>query len=156
MAYLKFSIHTECANKCTTVWQSFHYHSICRDVFADPFKRCQVAVISVGNSAQAYISTGPTRRIYLRNPSAVTPLSARTFGTWTLLTAVVRIYAALNINDPSWYQVAFATFTVAWLHFMSEWWVFKSAGWGAGLAGPVFVSTGTMIWMWMSWNSYVG
>lgn len=32
--------------------------------------------------------------------NSVTPLSARTFGTWTILAALVRTYAALNISSP--------------------------------------------------------
>jgi hypothetical protein len=87
--------------------------------------------------------------------STVTPLTARIFGTWTLIQSLVRLYAAYNISNPQFYGLAFATYAVAWLHFMSEWWVFGTVKWGAPLAGPVFISTGSLVWMWMQWGWYV-
>ncbi|KAF2877447.1 Erg28 protein [Massariosphaeria phaeospora] len=88
-------------------------------------------------------------------PLQVTPLSARTFGTWTFLTSMVRLYAAYNIDDANMYQLAMWSYAVAWCHFMSEWWVFGTTRWGAPLAGPVLVSTGSLIWMALQWDYYV-
>lgn len=85
----------------------------------------------------------------------MTPLSARTFGTWTAITAVVRLYAAYHIQIPVMYELALWTFGVAWAHFMSEWLVFKTTKMGSGLLGPFAVSTGTLIWMWLQWDYYV-
>jgi hypothetical protein len=59
------------------------------------------------------------------------------------------------VNNPQIYQLGYATFVVAWLHFMSEWLVFGSCKMGKGLAGPATVSTVTLIWMWMQWGFYV-
>jgi len=125
-----------------------------------------VSVISVANSVQAYSTLKFTRRVYSGtvNPktndaypstSPVTPLSARTFGTWTLITSIVRLYAAYNIDDPIVYQLGLWTYAIAWLHFVSEWFIFKTARWGAGLAGPVFVATGSLLWMSLQWGFYV-
>ncbi|KAF2475714.1 Erg28-like protein [Lindgomyces ingoldianus] len=138
-----------------------------------------VSVISVANSIQAYSTLSYTQRVYssviapsppsgglsrtLKQPSAsspetsspVTPLSARTFGTWTFLSSIIRLYAAYHINDPLIYQLALWTYAIAWGHFMSEWWIFGTARWGAGLAGPVFVSTGSLAWMWLQKDFYV-
>jgi hypothetical protein len=137
----------------------------------------QVSVIAVGNSIQSYTTLYYTKRIYNLDPSkpspaptasktspaypdtltansTVTPLSARTFGTWTFLTSIVRLYVAYNITNPAFYQLGLATYVVAFLHFFSEWLVFGTAGWGAGLAGPVFVSTGTISWMLAQWGFY--
>ncbi|KAF2847018.1 ergosterol biosynthesis protein-like protein [Plenodomus tracheiphilus IPT5] len=122
-----------------------------------------VAVISIANSAQAYTTLTFTSRVY--NPSPIDPpptipkhvtaLSSRTFGTWTLLTSLVRLYAAYNINDPAMYQLAMWTYGVAWAHFMSEWWVFGTTRWGKPLAGPVVVANLSLVWMWMQWGWYV-
>jgi len=87
--------------------------------------------------------------------TTITPLSARLFGTWTLIQSIVRLYAAYNISNPQIYQMAFLTYLVAFAHFMSEWWVFRTAKWGAPMAGPVFVSTGTLAWMVWGWGTYV-
>jgi len=132
--------------------------------------------MSVGNSLQAYSSLYLAQRIYNNNPnsssssssrktkppaktssssdlttatsnSTATPLSARTFGTWTIMTAVVRLAAAYNIDNPVAYQLALASYVVAWLHFTSEWLVFKTARWNSALAGPVCISTGSIVWM---------
>ena len=53
------------------------------------------------------------------------------------------------------YQLAMWTYLIAWVHFVSEWLVYRSASWGSGLAGPVGVSTGSLVWMWMQWGWYL-
>ncbi|KAF2019425.1 ergosterol 28 [Aaosphaeria arxii CBS 175.79] len=118
-----------------------------------------VSVIAVTNSLQAYISLRPTQRVYAggrRGPSPVTPLSARTFGTWTFLSAVVRLYAAYNVTDRRIYELAFWTYGVAFAHFVSEWLVFGTCRFDAGLAGPGLVSSVSLVWMWRQWGWYVG
>jgi hypothetical protein len=136
----------------------------------------QIAIVSLGNSIQCYISLAGSREVYAGPPtvkpsptssssksksttytgnSPVTPLSARTFGTWTALSSIIRLYAAYNISNPVVYQLALWTYGVAFAHFLSEWLVFGSARWGRGLASPVFVSTVTMGWMLVQWGSYV-
>jgi len=131
----------------------------------------------MGNSIQAYASLKPTQNVYpgplqtppsqraakdtptssirTENLSPVTPLSARTFGTWTAITAVVRLYAAYHIDQQPMYELAIWTFGVAWAHFMSEWFVFKTTRWSKGLIGPAAVSTLSLVWMWAQWDHYV-
>jgi len=131
----------------------------------------------MANSIQAYASLAATRKVYsgpkqsvdsskklppgipartLRSDmSPVTPLSARTFGTWTAITAIVRLYAAYHIHDQTYYELALWTFGVAWAHFMSEWLIFKTTSWGSGLAGPVIVSTSSLAWMFLAKDNYV-
>jgi hypothetical protein len=67
----------------------------------------------------------------------------------------VRVYAAYNIDHPAFYQLAFITYVVAWAHFTSEWFGFKTARWGEGLAGPVVVSNLSIVWMLAQWGYYV-
>ncbi|KAH9868957.1 hypothetical protein J1614_008034 [Plenodomus biglobosus] len=122
-----------------------------------------VAIISIGNSIQAYTTLTFTSRVYNPTPidppptipKHVTALSSRTFGTWTLLTSLVRLYAAYHINEPAMYQLAMWTYAVAWAHFMSEWWVFGTTRWGKPLAGPVLVANTSLLWMLMQWGWYV-
>ncbi|KAF2684325.1 ergosterol biosynthesis protein [Lentithecium fluviatile CBS 122367] len=144
-----------------------------------------VSIISIGNSIQAYTTLTYTARLYNPNPnnalppsnisaympaslcapaskdkseipSQVTPLSARKFGTWTLLTSIVRLYVAFHINEPAFYQLGAATYIVAFVHFFSEWRVFGTTRWGVPLAGPVAVSTASLAWMWMQKDFYLG
>ena len=126
-----------------------HYRQIAN------MNRLQISAVSVLNSAQAYSTLNLTKRVYSAGSNQVTPLGARTFGTWTFLSSVIRLYAAYNISDPLIYQLALWTYVIAFIHFVSEWQVFGTARWGAGLAGPVFVSTGTLAWMLSQWTAYV-
>lgn len=143
-----------------------------------------ISIVSVGNSIQSYVSLAGTRQVYagsspnstpadnttssknksspqnihastVRNTSPVTELSARTFGTWTAITSIVRLYAAYHITESAIYELALWTFFIAFVHFTSEWLVFGTARWGKGLAGPIFVSTVTGVWMWVQWGHYV-
>jgi hypothetical protein len=67
----------------------------------------QTALVSVGNSIQAYTTLHFTSRVYNptpidpppQTPKHVTGLSSRTFGTWTFLASVIRLYAAYNITN---------------------------------------------------------
>ena len=111
--------------------------------------------MSVGNTIQAYTTTKNTREVYLQSGSETTALSSRIFGTWTVVSAIIRLYAAYNISDPRLYQLAIWVYAVAWLHFVSEWMIFKTVAWGRGVAGPILVSTGSLIWMFSQWGHYV-
>ena len=115
----------------------------------------QVSLTSFGNTIQAYLTTKNTREVYVQSGPETTALSSRLFGTWTIVSAVVRLYAAYNISNPQVYQLAIWAYAIAWVHFMSEWMVFKTAAWGRGLAGPAFISTGSLVWMFSQWGYYV-
>ena len=115
----------------------------------------KVSLTSVLNSVQSYATTSYTARVYSSPSRPVTPLSARTFGTWTLLASIIRFYGAYNISDPVIYQLVLWTYALAFGHFASEWLIFGTTRWGAGLAGPVFVSTGSLAWMFWQWEWYV-
>lgn len=115
----------------------------------------QVSLTSLGNTIQAYMTTKNTREVYVQSGSETTALSSRLFGTWTIVSAIIRLYAAYNISNPQLYQLAIWAYAIAWFHFMSEWMLFKTAVWGRGLAGPVLISTGSLIWMYCQWGYYV-
>lgn len=50
----------------------------------------------------------------------VTPLTARTFGIWTLLSAIITLMCALNIESGPLYRTTMASFAVALLYFVLE------------------------------------
>ena len=85
----------------------------------------------------------------------MTPLSARTFGTYTFLASVIRLYAAYDITNPVMFQLALWTFVVAFVHFYSEWFIFGTTKFGEGLAAPALVSVGGLLWMLWQWGEYV-
>jgi hypothetical protein len=113
----------------------------------------QVSTLSSANCVQAYLTTHFTERVY--SAEAVNPLSSRTFGTWTFLSSVIRLYAAYNISDPLIYQLALWTYVIALAHFASEWLVFGTAKMGKGLVGPLCVASGSLIWMLLKWEVYM-
>jgi hypothetical protein len=89
-------------------------------------------------------------------PSQVTPLSGRKWGTWTALTGILRFYVAYHINEKAMFELGMWTYGIAWAHYMSEWWVFGTTRWGAPLAGPVIISTGSLVWMYLQREFYLG
>lgn len=119
-----------------------------------------ISVVSVFNSAQTYLVKDLilTRKVYSAAPqSEVTNLSARTFGTWTFLTSVVRFYGAYNlVGNKQMYELCIWTFVVAGFHFFSEWLWFNNCKLDKGLAGPLVVSTTSLVWMFSQKEFYVG
>lgn len=143
----------------------FHLHE-------SPTNSHQTSIVAIGNSVQSFATLYYTRRIYNIDPARpkalpstpsapvphsplVTPLSARTFGTWTFIAALVRLFASYNIDNPAFYALALCTYAVAFAHFASEWLIFGTAEWGSPLAGPIVVSTSTITWMLMQKGFYV-
>ncbi|KAL9948257.1 hypothetical protein ACHAO5_002059 [Verticillium nonalfalfae] len=85
----------------------------------------------------------------------VTPLAARLFATWTLLAAVVRMYAAYHLEHAHMYDLVLWTYVVALSHFLSEMFFFKTVKFGAPSVSPLIVATTAMIWMPMQRGYYV-
>ncbi|KAF8348825.1 Erg28-like protein [Amanita rubescens] len=112
-----------------------------------------IAITALFNTIQNYTTLKLTRRVY--NNASVTSLQARTFGTWTLTATIVRAYAAYNINNKPIYDMALLTYLIAFGHFFSEFLIFRTIKFGAGLLGPAIVSTTTLIWMIAQYDFYV-
>lgn len=119
----------------------------------------QISVVSVGNSIQAYAQPTYAQRVYTGSKSIkgtpVNGLSSRTFGTWTLLSSVIRLYAAYYTSDPLIYQLAMWTYGIALFHFISELVVFKSTSLAPGSIAPLIVASSTFTWMFLQKDFYV-
>lgn len=76
-----------------------------------------------------------------------TPLSARCFGTWTFITAIMRLYAAYHLNLEPVYNMAYWTYIVAFLHFASELLYFKSMTLGVPQMFPLTLASIALVWM---------
>ncbi|CAA7267142.1 unnamed protein product [Cyclocybe aegerita] len=115
-----------------------------------------VATTAVFNTVQNFVTLKFTRRVYNNVPSAsVTALQARTFAVWTLTSAIIRAYAAYNINNKIIYDMAFFTYLIAFGHFSSELFIFRTCKLGPGVISPVIVSTTSLIWMFTQYDFYV-
>lgn len=119
----------------------------------------KVSVVSAANSLQAYRSEAYAAELYNgRTPEGyvyTNPLSSRTFGTWTFLSAVIRFYAAYNINNPAVYDLALWTFGIALVHFVGEL-VKGSARLRGRFVSPLLVASSTLTWMFWERAWYLG
>ena len=122
-----------------------------------------MSAVALFNSFQTYTTLALTQRVYSARPQEVTLLSSRTFGTWTLLSAIVRVYAAYNIANRAVYDICVWSYVIAGAHFFSEWLVFRTTRYvfpyvpdgkrltgrrlGPGLTGPLLVSSLSIWWM---------
>lgn len=116
-----------------------------------------IGAVSVFNTVQTYLSPDlkMTKKVYLKAPEGqVTNLSARTFGTWTILTAVVRLYGAFYLQNAQIYELCQFTFLVAFGHFFSEWLIYGTCKMDKGLLGPAIVSTVGTTWMYLQKDYY--
>lgn len=85
-----------------------------------------------------------------------TPLAARLFGTWTLVQSLVRLFAAYHLDVEPMYQLALATYVVAFVHFASEYFVFRTlADIGKPQIFPFMLSTIGIVWMVSQYGFYV-
>ena len=85
----------------------------------------------------------------------MTPLAGRLFGTWTIITAIVRCYAAYNLRYGPVYDIAIASYVVALGHFASELFVFKSMTFGLPQVFPFTLATLAVVGMPMVRDYYV-
>lgn len=120
-----------------------------------PYWLLFISVVSAFNSVQTYQDLSLTKRVYEKDPNQVSPLSARTFGTWTLITSIVRFYGAYHLNVKEVYQLTQFTFVIAAWHFLSEWLYFGTCKLGKGLSGPLIVSSSSLIWMYLQKDFYL-
>ncbi|KXN75106.1 Erg28-like protein [Conidiobolus coronatus NRRL 28638] len=115
-----------------------------------------VSTLAFFNSAQCFLSPFKfNRRIYDQQPQEVTGLAGRLFAVWTFTSGIVRAYAAYNIHDKTIYHMTFLTYVLAFFHFNTEIFYFKTARINAGTIGPMIISTLSMIWMWKSYGYYI-
>ncbi|KAF8841774.1 Erg28-like protein [Paxillus ammoniavirescens] len=115
-----------------------------------------VATMAVFNTCQNFLTLKLTRRLYAGVPStSITALQARTFAVWTLTSAVVRGYAAYNIHNKTIYDMALFTYLIAFGHFTSELFIFRTCKINVPVLSPVIVSTVTLVWMVQQYEFYV-
>ena len=102
----------------------------------------------------ASTSTSLVHKVYSRAPPAeLTSLSSRTFGTWNLLSTVVRAYSAFHLSEPTVYALALSTYVIAVAHFGLEFVVFKTAG-GKGMLAAEIIPIMTIIMMLAQQGNY--
>jgi hypothetical protein len=127
----------------------------CFSPWYSPAHLVQVSVVSAVNSLQAYCSPDYTSKLYTNGTVAVEPLSGRVFGTWTFLSAVIRMTAAYNIDSPIAYNLAIWTYGIALTHFVGEL-VFGNASLKGRFLSPLIVASSSVAWMLTQREFYLG
>ncbi|KAH8172147.1 erg28 like protein [Sarocladium implicatum] len=77
----------------------------------------------------------------------MTPLAARLFGTWTTVACLVRLYAAYNLHIGPMYDIAMWTYVIAFGHFASELFIYKSMTFGLPQFFPFLFASMALVWM---------
>lgn len=107
-----------------------------------------VTFFSVFNTAQCFLGGTTLTALIYGHGNQVTPLTARLFGTWTLLSAIIRFRCARDMHNKSNYDLTIITFVLALAHFLSECIIFESTSiYSAGLISPFVVATMSITWM---------
>lgn len=118
----------------------------------------QTSGLSLYSVIQCYFinATRIGKLVYNRAPpNEVTPLFGRMFGTWNLLSTIVRVCAAYDIHHRGMYLLALLTYVIALLHFAWEVGIAKTAG-GPSLLAAEITPIVLVTWMLWSWEEYVG
>ncbi|MCJ1289621.1 ergosterol biosynthesis protein [Xylographa carneopallida] len=123
-----------------------------------PYWLLLASIAAISNSVNSYRSLRWPRQTYASPLAAsqVTPFAARVYGTWTFLSAVVRVFAAYRIDDPGFYALTLATFALALTHFTAEWLAFGTMQADKGCATVMLVSGSSVVWMLLQRGFYLG
>ncbi|KAI0072531.1 Erg28-like protein [Panus rudis PR-1116 ss-1] len=114
-----------------------------------------ISVVALFNTVQNFATLKFTRRVYSKKPQEVTPLQARTFAVWTLLSSVVRFYAAYHIHEKSVYDITLISYLIAFGHIVSELFIFGTGGTQFPSLSPLIVSSTSLAWMITQYDFYV-
>lgn len=117
-----------------------------------------VASVALLNSVTNFFSASASHKVYSseKGKTQATPLAGRVFATWNLTSALIRFYAAQDINSKSAYELAMLSFVVALIHFGSEVVGPKTIQVkGVGSLAPFVVAAGSLVAMATQYKHYV-
>lgn len=99
------------------------------------------AFMSLASAVQCFVeSTLIIQTMYSQPTDHVNALIGRMFGTWTILSGVVRLMCAMFIHNRPVYDLTLFSFILVWLHFLSELFIFKTTEPSFGVASPMIIS----------------
>ncbi|XP_064646477.1 ergosterol biosynthetic protein 28 homolog [Lineus longissimus] len=107
-----------------------------------------VGLMAIGNTIQCFVDPRFVReRLYTASTGRANSLTARLFGMWTLLAAILRICCAIDIHNKSIYNITLISFFLALGHFASEVFIYKTADLTIGIVIPLIVSSFSVLVM---------
>ncbi|EDV23692.1 putative ergosterol biosynthetic protein 28 [Trichoplax sp. H2] len=112
-----------------------------------------IATIAFVNSTQCYLQGEFVHQRMYTETKEATLLQARTFGTWTLLASVIRIYCAFDIYNKTLYMVTFWSFIIVLAHLLAECYIYHTAAFTPGVIAPLIISSLSSVWMILAYPS---
>ena len=107
-----------------------------------------VGLMALGNTVSCFFDHSFLKsRLYTGAPEKANDLAARLFGLWTLMSALLRLSCAILITNRALFNLTFLSFVVAFIHFLSEAFIYKTAPLTIGVLAPLIVSGVSMLWM---------
>jgi len=107
-----------------------------------------VGLMALGNTISCYVDHSFLQsRLYTGAPEKVNDLSGRLFGVWTLMSACLRLSCAILITNRALFNLTLLSFVIAFVHFLSEAFIYKTAPLTVGVLTPLIVSGVSMLWM---------
>lgn len=107
-----------------------------------------VGLMALGNTISCYVDHSFLKsRLYTGAPEKANDLAGRLFGLWTLMSALLRLSCAILITNRALFNLTLLSFVVAFVHFLSEAFIYKTAPLTVGVLAPLIVSGVSMLWM---------
>ncbi|XP_024356802.1 ergosterol biosynthetic protein 28 isoform X1 [Physcomitrium patens] len=91
----------------------------------------------------------------LSSLSSKPDVHGRTFGVWTLLTCLLCVMTAFNLDNEALYLVTFLSFVFALGYFLIECFIYQTMA-VKNVASLFFFAGGSIIWMSIEWNKHHG
>lgn len=90
----------------------------------------------------------PHKTLYARTPDTANASFARMYGTWLLTSTTIRVafFLSASADRTPVFFLAFGTYVIAAFHFVTEIFVFRSAGLRPGGVAPLIVAGGSIVW----------
>ena len=107
-----------------------------------------VGLMALGNTISCYVDHSFLgSRLYTGAPEKANDLAARLFGAWTLVSALLRLSCAILIKNRALFNLTLLSFIIAFVHFLSEAFIYKTAPLTIGVITPMIVSGVSTLWM---------
>jgi len=107
-----------------------------------------VGLMALGNTVSCYVDHSFLKsRLYTGAPEKANDLAGRLFGLWTLMSALLRLSCAILITNRALFNLTLLSFVVAFVHFLSEAFIYNTAPITVGVLAPLVVSGVSMLWM---------
>ena len=107
-----------------------------------------VGVMALANTVSCYVNHSFLgSRLYTAAPEKANDLTGRLFGIWTLVSALLRLSSAILITNRALFNLTFLSFVIAFVHFLSEAFIYKTAPLTVGVLTPMIVSAVSILWM---------